>query len=158
MTPRLVWREIDQIAATYCGLLQLIDREIPVTKISFVFLHFRDQRKKLFFVWCFVDGALWLQYSGLLAPRLSLYNVCFHLTRSVFVVWMCSLQLFCSPCACYEGLQGFGRPGQESNSRTNSTKADALTTWPRAGLFSKRIARTHYPLTEIIRPSYPHLD
>jgi len=30
-------------------------------------------------------------YSGLVAPRLSLYNVWFHLARFVFVVWMCSL-------------------------------------------------------------------
>jgi len=36
-------------------------------------------------------------YSGHLAPRLSLYNGSFHSVSCVF--WMCSLQLLCTPCA-----------------------------------------------------------
>ena len=52
-------------------------------------------------------------YSVLVAPQLSLFNVWFRLTRFVFVFWMCSLQLFRAPCAWWEGystnLQGLGK-------------------------------------------------
>jgi len=52
-------------------------------------------------------------YSGLVAPRLSLYNACFHFDSVCFVIWMCSLQLLCSPCAweesCSTNLQGLGK-------------------------------------------------
>jgi len=71
-------------------------------------------------------------YSGLEAPRLSLYNV-----------W-CVLGVF--PAALPHTVRRapgkkatvpiykvLARPGRESNSRPTSTEADALTTTPQAG-------------------------
>jgi len=85
-------------------------------------------------------------YNSLAALRLSLYNFGFHLTRFVFVVGVCSLQLFRTSCALSEGygtnLQGLGktRPRVEVRladrcacARPPSTEADALTTRSRAG-------------------------
>ena len=76
-------------------------------------------------------------YSGLVAPRLRLYNVWYHLTRC----FMCSDCVLCSSSAhrapgkkvTVPIYKVFVRPGRESKSRLTSTKADALTTTrPRA--------------------------
>ena len=86
----------------------------------------------------FLYGGLLLvlyNYNGLVAPRLTLYDVRFVLCSG------------CVPCSssAHRGpgkkaavpiYKVLARPGQESNSGHTSTEADALTTRPRAGLQS----------------------
>ena len=101
--------------------------------------------------------ALYNDY-GHVAPRLRLHDFWFHFTWFVFVFWVCSLQLFGTPCAWWEGYSAnLVRPGPESNSRPISTETDAPTTRPRAGQLTDKLV-TATGKTGLLISSYTALN
>jgi len=81
------------ISSTF-NLLHFVTARLTVLKSTW--MQWYHLLKFLLFIWCFVDGAVQLQW--FCSATTEFVQCVFSFHAFCFVLWMCSLQLFCTPC------------------------------------------------------------